>query len=104
MKKLFISQPMAGRTYEEIVNERKSLISYVRVKINEDVDALATYFGDIPDCVNPLECLGKSIEILSGADIAVFANGWQDARGCRIERTAAFEYGIPIVEVYTDAV
>ena len=33
------------------------------------------------------------------ADFAVFAPGWQDYRGCRIEHDAAVAYGIPIVEV-----
>lgn len=30
---------------------------------------------------------------------AVFAPGWQDYRGCRIEHDAAVAYGIPIAEV-----
>lgn len=37
----------------------------------------------------------------SGADIAYFAKGWQDARGCKIENTCAIEYGIPVIEDYT---
>lgn len=38
---------------------------------------------------------------LAGADIAYFAKGWQDARGCKIENTCAIEYGIPVIEDYT---
>jgi hypothetical protein len=37
----------------------------------------------------------------AGADIAYFAKGWQDARGCKIENTCAIEYGIPVIEDYT---
>ena len=40
-------------------------------------------------------------ELLAGADIAYFAKGWQDARGCKIENTCAIEYGIPVIEDYT---
>ena len=46
----------------------------------------------------PLWFLGKSLELLAGADIAYFAEGWQDARGCRIEHTCAAEYNIDRIE------
>ena len=40
-----------------------------------------------------------NIEFLAKADVAVFAPGWEYARGCRIERQCAEEYGIPVMEV-----
>ena len=46
--------------------------------------------------------LGKSLELLSTADIAYFAKGWENARGCRIENTCAIEYGITVIEDYTE--
>jgi hypothetical protein len=46
--------------------------------------------------------LGKSLELLSTADIAYFAKGWENARGCRIENTCAIEYGIAVIEDYTE--
>jgi hypothetical protein len=47
--------------------------------------------------------LAKSLELLSTADVAYFAKGWEEARGCRIENTCAIEYGIELViEDYTD--
>lgn len=33
------------------------------------------------------------------ADVAVFAPGWQNARGCRIEHQCAEDYDIPMMEV-----
>ena len=42
----------------------------------------------------PLWYLGKSIELLSTADIAYFLKGWNTARGCRIEYMCASDYGI----------
>ena len=36
------------------------------------------------------------------ADAAVFAKGWEEARGCRIEHEICLAYGIDIVEVYSD--
>ena len=43
----------------------------------------------------------KEIKLLSTADLVYLAKGWENARGCNIERTVAFEYGIPIM-YYTD--
>lgn len=63
MKKLFISQPMKGKTDEAIKEERQ-----------------------------------QAIREAEQADIAYFAEGWQDARGCRIEHTCAQEYDICVVE------
>lgn len=47
----------------------------------------------------PMWYLGESLKLLGTADVTVFAPGWQDYRGCRIEHDAAVAYGIPIVEV-----
>ena len=43
--------------------------------------------------------LGKSLEYLADADLAVFALDWPSARGCRIEHEAAVQYGIATMEV-----
>ena len=86
MKKLFISQPMKGKTDEAIKEERQQAIREAEQAVGEPVDA------------KPLLFLGKSLELLAQADIAYFAEGWQDARGCRIEHTCAQEYDICVVE------
>ena len=41
-----------------------------------------------------LEYLGESLKLLARADIAYFAPGWNEARGCKIEHVCAEEYGI----------
>ncbi len=57
-----------------------------------------SFFEGAPADAKPLWFLGKSLELLAQADIAYFAEGWQGARGCRIEHTCAQEYGICVVE------
>jgi hypothetical protein len=102
MKKLFISQPMNGKSEEEILAVRKNAIESAKVMFNEDVEVIESYFKDYnPDkgCV-PLKYLSKSLELLADADVAYFARGWEQARGCRIENQCAIEYGIEIVEDY----
>jgi hypothetical protein len=102
MKKLFISQPMRGKTDEEILAERKKAIESAERNLGEPVEVIDSFFQNAPADARPLWFLGKSLELLSTADIAYFAKGWKDARGCRIENQCAIEYGIEVIEDYTE--
>ena len=102
MKKLFISQPMRGKTDEEILAERKKAIESAERNLGEPVEVIDSFFQNAPADARPLWFLGKSLELLSPADIAYFAKGWEDARGCRIENQCAIEYGIEVIEDYTE--
>ena len=97
MKKLFISQPMRGREYDAIMAERKALIADAAVALRTDeLEVLNTYFNGYTG-KPPLRLLGMSLEKMADADAVIFAPGWRDARGCRVEHLAASEYGIPII-------
>lgn len=98
MKKLFISQPMNGKTDEEILAEREKAIAEAQKMVGEPVEVIESFFQSAPVDARPLWFLGKSLELLSTADVAYFAAGWQDARGCKIEHTCAVEYGIDRIE------
>lgn len=102
MKKLFISQPMRGKTDEEILAERKKAIESAERNLGEPVEVIDSFFQNAPADARPLWFLGKSLELLSTADIAYFAKGWEDARACRIENQCAIEYGIEVIEDYTE--
>lgn len=102
MKKLFISQPMRGKTDEEILAERKKAIESAERNLGEPVEVIDSFFQNAPADARPLWFLGKSLELLSTAGIAYFAKGWEDARGCRIENQCAIEYGIEVIEDYTE--
>lgn len=102
MKKLFISQPMRGKKDEEILAERKKAIESAKRNLGEPVEVIDSFFQNAPADARPLWFLGKSLELLSTADIAYFAKGWEDARGCRIENQCAIEYGIEVIEDYTE--
>lgn len=48
--------------------------------------------------VNPPICfLAKSLENMSMCDTVYFCEGWEAARGCRIEHQAAMAYGLEIL-------
>lgn len=95
MIKLFISQPMRGRSDDEITAEREYVKLATERLLKEDVVVIDSFFqgGDM----RPLEYLGESLKLLADADWAWFCEGWEQARGCKIENTCAREYGIPIL-------
>lgn len=97
MKKLFISQPMRGKTDEEILAVRKLAIKQAQERIGEDVEVIDSFFQDHPTFDKPLKYLAASIALLADADIAYFAKGWYGARGCEIEHKCAISYGIKIM-------
>ena len=98
MKKLFISQPMKGKTDEEIEAERAKAVKEAKAVLNDNVEVIDSFFKDAPVDARPLWFLGKSIELLSAADIAYFAKDWDKYRGCKIEHSCAVEYGIKVIE------
>lgn len=100
MKKLFISQPMRGKTDEEILAVREQAKREIEASLMEKVVVIDSFIQGAPADAKPLWYLGKSLELLSTADIAYFAKGWEDARGCRIEYECAMEYGEITVVTY----
>ena len=104
MKKAMISQPMAGKTQEEIVKTREKAISALKECGYEIVNTLFTdeWYSDekmkergveqIPLCF-----LAKSLENMSLCHAAYFCEGWEKARGCKIEHDAAVAYGLEII-------
>ena len=97
MKKLFISQPMRGKSDEEILSERSNAIQAAKDALGEDIEPIDSFFGT-SDMSHALEYLGESLKLLAKSDIAYFAPGWNEARGCKIEHQCALEYGIHTIE------
>lgn len=99
MKKLFISQPMKGKTNEEIEAERATAVEAAKKILEcDEIEVLDSFFKNAPIDAAPLWFLGKSLELLSVADVVYFAKDWEKYRGCRIEHTCALEYGIKVIE------
>lgn len=86
---------------KSLPREKKAIESAER-NLGEPVEVIDSFFQNAPADARLLWFLGKSLELLSTADIAYFAKGWEDARGCRIENQCAIEYGIEVIEDYTE--
>ena len=104
MKKAMLSQPMAGKTNEEMVDTREKAISVLEEKGYEIVNTLFTDEWYSKDAMTergvvqiPLCFLAKSLENMSLCHEAYFCKGWETARGCRIENEAAVAYGLEIL-------
>lgn len=99
MKKLFISQPMREKSDEEILKERELCIITAKKVLNvNEIEVLETFFNDFTEDAKPLQYLARSLDMLAKADIAFFAKGWEEARGCKIEHECAIKYDIPTVD------
>ena len=98
--KAFISQPMNGKTNEEIKSERQKAVDSLKKKYGNDIEIIDSFFENAPHDAKPLWFLGKALEMLSTADVVYFCKGWENARGCKIENLCALEYGLEVIEDY----
>lgn len=104
MKKAMLSQPMAGKTDEEIIATREKAIKVLESKGYELVNTLFTDERYNKENMEqrgivqiPLCFLAKSLENMSLCHAAYFCKGWEKARGCRIEHEAACAYGLTVI-------
>ena len=102
--KAMLSQPMAGKTDEEIRATKEKAVKALTEKGYEIVNTLFT--DDWYNNKNmkergvvqiPLCFLAKSLESMSLCHAVYFCKGWEQARGCRIEHDAAVAYGLNII-------
>ena len=103
-KKAMLSQPMAGKTDEEIAAAREKAVTQLQSCGFEVVNTLFTDEWYSKENMErrgvaqiPLCFLAKSLENMSLCHAAYFCKGWENARGCRIEHEAAKAYGLEII-------
>ena len=103
-KKAMLSQPMAGKTEEEIIATRNRAINFLKAEGFRIVNTLFTDEWYSKEAMTargvvqiPLCFLAKSLENMSLCHTVYFCKGWENARGCRIEHDAAVAYGLEII-------
>lgn len=104
MKKAMLSQPMGGKSDEEIIATRERAMKALEAEGYEIVNTLFTDAWYSHEAMTergvvqiPLCFLAKSLENMSLCHAAYFCKGWENARGCRIEHEAAVAYGLDII-------
>lgn len=102
--KAMLSQPMAGKSDEEIINTRNRAIAALTERGYEVINTLFTDEWYSPEAMKkrgveniPLCFLAKSLENMSLCHAAYFCKGWENARGCKIEHEVAKAYGMTII-------
>lgn len=105
MKKVFLSVPMRGRTKENIEASLKKMKEYVKIALGEDVEFINTIVKETPpeDGNSSVWYLGKSIQLLSQADVLVSVDTphFIRARGCEHEEAIFTDYIMNYNERYT---
>lgn len=103
MRMAMISQPMRGKTEEEIIAARNEASQRLE---NMGYTVVDTYYNkySVPCYANngALYHLGQSLTEMARCDAVYFCKGWEDARGCRIEHEAAKAYD-GIMCIYEEA-
>lgn len=99
MKKAMIVQPMNGLGEQQILETRTKAAAELERRGYEVVD---TYFKDglaVPHKVvnEPLYYLSQSLAKMACCDAVFLCEGWENARGCRVERAAAVAYDLEII-------
>lgn len=103
-RKAMLSQPMAGKSDEEVVAAREKAVAALTEKGYTVINTLFTDEWYSKEAMQrrgveqiPLCFLAKSLENMSLCHAAYFCKGWENARGCRIEHEAAKAYGLTII-------
>lgn len=99
--RVFFSQPMHGKTEEEIIFERELMkreFSYFLCHVLgfdwdvEIIDVNHIFNEPGPENAGRLWYLGRSIQTMNDADYIVFHKDWTSANGCWVEHAAAEMY------------
>ena len=109
-KNIFISQPMSGKSEEEILATRQKEIEKIHQLFDADgveINIIASYIDDatrkhfkehVSDDINwDIFWLSQSLERLAMADMIWLCDGWEYSKGCNVELECAMQYGISIV-------
>jgi hypothetical protein len=111
MKKIFISQDMRQLSQEEILKVRLTIMRDFKNLFGTEFEFIDSYKPDLQH-KSPIEALGHSLVMLSGADILLasksryesvinfsvgYCNDHKMLRGVETEINVAATYGIPVI-------
>ena len=108
MTRVFIAQKMTGLSEAEVMKNRKACEDYFKEYLSEqypDVEFIDNYTPEaapkeaVKTTHERLWYLGHSLQLLSTADLVIFANDAADAKGCVTERMICEMYDIPFIEM-----
>lgn len=101
---VMISQPMGGKTEEQILDVKQKATEYLESQGHIVIDTLFNGYEFSDETLErngivsiPVYFLGESIKQMAKCDAVYFCDGWEKARGCLIEHGVAKAYGLKIL-------
>lgn len=94
--KIYISQPMRGRTREQILDMRErgkaALLCFF-----PDAEFIDSYIEDYDDTISPIKYLSRTVDLMSQADVVAFLPETVCCgnEGCEVEDHICEVYRIP---------
>lgn len=100
--RLFVSAPTMGRSDKEVEAVKQAALNRVWETLDPSATLTDSYcHEDAPQLYGDragIWYLGESLKRLAESEAAFFADGWEQARGCRIERAVCEAYGVSILD------
>jgi hypothetical protein len=97
MPKVFISQPMRYQNDDEIHRTRNVSLRIAECACHEELELLDSYFPE--EHIKGENVQAKVISLLLEADVVCFAEGWDEADGCKFEYMIAEKCKKPIIKI-----
>jgi hypothetical protein len=89
---------MNGLTEDEVMKIRSKAHNYLST-LYDDVEILDNYHHlNIQENAGRLWHLGTSIRMMEEADAIYFCDGWEEAKGCKIEYEICKLYNLKIIK------
>jgi len=104
MKIAMVSQPMTGKSEEEVKRVRKDAIKKLcelgyevvaTTYVNEEEHK--KYLKSKTIIQHPIFYLSKTLEQMSFCNAVYFCKGWSNSKGCMIEHYVASIYGLTMI-------
>lgn len=91
-KKVFLSFPMSDKSWSEISGEYAFMYSFLK----DDETPVDNTDCGLPEDAHRLKKLGVALSKIADCDVILMHPDWEDYKGCRLEHSAAYDYGIKV--------
>ena len=102
MKKIYISQPTESLIDEEISQERKDIISYLKATLPYEFvifENHESYYRDATDPKESIKHIWKLLGEFADADMVVLGKGWETSEDCELIKEMAEYCGIKVLDL-----
>lgn len=95
--KIYISLPITGFDIEQVDARCTFATGVLKTKGHEAVNPLDVC-GACGDELDYIGCMANDINALLRCDAVVMLDGWENSKGCQLERSAAQIYGLQVFD------